>query len=593
MDGGTDGGALDGAAGAGLDPCSALQCVIELAPGESREVAVLLGAALGDEAAEALLREYRDPARARAAVEETVAAWRSRLSAVTVRTPVPTFDAMLNHWALYQALACRMWARTALYQSSGAYGFRDQLQDVMAFVYAEPGVAREHIVRAAGRQFVEGDVQHWWHPQSGRGVRTRFTDDLAWLPYVTAHYVRLTGDASVLDEEAPFLAMRPLEAHEHEVYDLPQESSERASVYQHCVRALQRACTTGAHALPLIGGGDWNDGMNRVGAGGRGESVWLAWFLAATLRDFAELADLRGDASTASECRGRAAEYAAAVERDGWDGAWYRRAYYDDGTPLGTADSEECRIDSVAQSWSVLSALGDPARRAQAMNSLEELLVDGEHRLIKLLTPPFDATEHDPGYIKGYLPGVRENGAQYTHAALWAVLATALEGRHDRALELFQMINPLARTGTPDGMAAYQVEPYAVPADVYSATGQEGRGGWTWYTGSASWLYRVGLEGLLGFTKRGDTLTITPRVPADWLEFSVEFRQGGTTWRIRVLEPARIEAEGAAVTLDGKQQEWPVLDLVDDGAVHEVVVRPAERGVAGAKRGRKSRKGER
>ncbi|HEX5632614.1 MAG TPA: protein ndvB, partial [Gemmatimonadales bacterium] len=428
---------------AGLDPCSALQCELELQPGELREVVVVLGAAVGEDVAAALVNELRSPARAAAAVRATVGAWRERLSVITVRTPEPSFDAMVNHWSLYQALSCRMWARTALYQSSGAYGFRDQLQDVMAFVYAEPQLARAHIIRAAGRQFTEGDVQHWWHPHSGRGVRTRFSDDLAWLPLVTAHYVRVTGDASVLDEVAPYLAMRELAPDEAEVYDLPREADEWSSVYEHCVRALRRAATAGAHGLPLIGGGDWNDGMNRVGAQGRGESVWLAWFLGATLRDFAEVADSRGDAGVAADFRARATDYAAAAERDGWDGEWYRRAYYDDGTPLGTASAEECRIDSVAQSWSVLSGLGQPARRAQAMHSLEEHLVDEPARLLKLLAPPFNATPNDPGYIKGYLPGVRENGAQYTHAALWAVLATALEGHGDRAFELFQMINPL------------------------------------------------------------------------------------------------------------------------------------------------------
>jgi cyclic beta-1,2-glucan synthetase len=565
---------LGGSAGAGLDPCSALQCVLALQPGESREIVVLLGAAEGEDVAAALVHELRDPARAAAAVRATVGAWRERLSVITVRTPEPTFDAMLNHWSLYQALSCRMWARTALYQSSGAYGFRDQLQDVMAFVYAEPQLARAHIVRSAGRQFTEGDVQHWWHPQSGRGVRTRFSDDLAWLPFVTAHYVRLTGDASVLDEVAPYLTMRELAPDEAEVYDLPREADEWSSVYEHCVRALRRASTTGVHGLPLIGGGDWNDGMNRVGAQGRGESVWLAWFLGATLRDFAEVADSRGDAGVAADFRTRAADYAAAAERDGWDGEWYRRAYYDDGTPLGTASAEECRIDSVAQSWSVLSGLGRPARRAQAMDSLEKQLVDEPARLLKLLAPPFNATPNDPGYIKGYLPGVRENGAQYTHAALWAVLATALEGHGDRAFELFQMINPLARTGTPEEVAAYQVEPYAVPADVYSAPGQVGRGGWTWYTGSASWLYRVGLEGILGFTKRGNSLTLTPRVPEGWPEFTVEYRFGGSTYRITVSQPGRIDVEGARVAVDGREQEWPVIQLVDDGASHEVEVGP-------------------
>ncbi|HEX6616279.1 MAG TPA: protein ndvB, partial [Gemmatimonadales bacterium] len=496
------GGELTGAGGAGLDPCAALQCVLELDPGESREVAVVLGAAADEAEARRVLAEYRDAARARTAIERSIECWRSRLTVVKVRTPEPAFDAMLNRWTFYQALACRMWARSALYQSSGAYGFRDQLQDVMAFVYAEPALARAHILRAASRQFLEGDVQHWWHPQSGRGVRTRFSDDLVWLPYVVDYYIRTTGDGSVLEEYVPFLTMRELAPDEQELYDLPQVTDEHGSVYEHCRRALRRASTVGVHGLPLIGGGDWNDGMNRVGIEGKGESVWLAWFLIATLRGFAPYAEARGDLEVAADFRLRADAYAAAVETHGWDGAWYRRAYYDDGTPLGSAENLECRIDSIAQSWSVISGAGDPARRATAMRSLEQHLVRDDARVMPLLTPPFDETPEDPGYIKGYLPGVRENGAQYTHAALWAVLAMALEGHGDRAFELFQMLNPLTHTSTPEEVETYQVEPYVVAADVYTAEGQLGRGGWTWYTGSASWMYRVGLEGILGFTKR-------------------------------------------------------------------------------------------
>jgi cyclic beta-1,2-glucan synthetase len=535
-------------------------------------VAILLGAGEDEAAARQALADYRDVARARAAVDRSVAGWAERLGVITVRTPEPTFDAMLNRWTLYQALACRVWGRSALYQSSGAYGFRDQLQDVMALVYAEPALAREHILRAAARQFLEGDVQHWWHPQSGRGVRTRISDDLAWLPYVVDHYVRTTGDASVLDEYVPFLAMRELAPDEHEVYDLPQVTDEHGSVYEHCLRALRRACTAGAHGLPLIGTGDWNDGMNRVGVEGRGESVWLAWFLVTTLRAFAKHAEARGDTAVAGEFRRRADDYVAAVEAHGWDGAWYRRAYFDDGTPLGSSENDECRIDSIAQSWSVISGAGDPERQARAMASLEEHLVWEDARLLMLLTPPFDTTPKDPGYIKGYLPGVRENGAQYTHAALWAVLATALRGNGDRAFELYQMINPLTHTRTPEDVATYQVEPYVVAADVYTAEGHLGRGGWTWYTGSASWMYRVGLEAILGFVKRGDTLFIHPCVPANWPEFTIEYRYGGSVYTILVQRSNRVETGAGQVTLDGRPLEGPAIPLVDDGATHAVVV---------------------
>ncbi|HEY7612141.1 MAG TPA: glucoamylase family protein [Gemmatimonadales bacterium] len=564
---------LSGASGAGLDPCAALRTVLELAPGETREVALLLGAAEGREAAMELMGRYGNPKAAEEAIEANCRRWRERLSVVAVRTPEPSFDLMVNRWTLYQALSCRMWGRTALYQSSGAYGFRDQLQDAMALVYAEPALARGQIVRAAGRQFVEGDVQHWWHPHGGRGVRTKFSDDLVWLPYVADHYVRVTGDAGVLDEAAPYLRMRELLPEEQEVYDLPELSGQLGSVYEHCLRALRRACTEGPHGLPLIGAGDWNDGMNRVGVEGKGESVWLAWFLIATLRAFAHRCEARGDTAPAAELRERADRYVAAVETHGWDGEWYRRAYYDDGTPLGSATSEECRIDSIAQSWSVISGAGSAERQALAMRSLERHLIREDVGIL-LLTPPFDRTSHDPGYIKGYLPGVRENGAQYTHAALWAVLATALAGDGERAFALFQLINPLERTRTAKGVATYRTEPYVVAADVYSAEGQVGRGGWTWYTGSASWMYRVGLEAILGFYKEGDRLRIDPRVPQAWPEFRLEYRHGTAVYEIVVERPAAARSGAQEVLLDGRAIEGEWVELVDDRARHAVVVRP-------------------
>jgi cyclic beta-1,2-glucan synthetase len=442
----------------------------------------------------------------------------------------------------------------------------------MAYVYALPGLARTHILRAASRQFLEGDVQHWWHPHTGRGVRTRFSDDLAWLPYVVDHYVRVTGDATVLDEYVPFLSMRALEPHEHEVYDLPSVTDERGSVYEHCLRALRRACTSGAHGLPLMGTGDWNDGMSRVGSEGRGESVWLAWFLIATLRAFAAHADTRGDLAAAQEMRDKADAYAAAVEAHGWDGEWYRRAYYDDGTPLGSVTSDECRIDSIAQSWSVIAGAGSVERQDRAMRALNTELVREDARLIMLLTPPFDQGAHDPGYIRGYVPGVRENGAQYTHAALWAAMATAMQGDGDRAFVLFQMLNPLTHAATAADVARYKVEPYVVAADVYTAPSLLGRGGWTWYTGSASWLYRIGIELLLGFTKVGDTLRIVPCVPADWPGFEITYRFGTATYEIAVIDPAEVQLRGARLTVDGVHIADGLIHLVDDGARHLVIV---------------------
>ncbi len=564
---------LSGITAAGLDACAALQCILALAPGETREVVVLLGAAPTEAAARATIATHREVARARQAQDQTVAAWTRRLSVITVRTPERSFDAMLNRWALYQTIACRLWARSALYQSGGAYGFRDQLQDVMACVHAEPGLARAQILRAAARQFVEGDVQHWWHPESGRGVRTRFSDDLVWLPYVTGHYLRATGDTAILDELTPYLAAPELAPGEHERYDLPGVADEQGTLYEHCVRALRRAATTGPHGLPLIGGGDWNDGMNRVGVEGRGESVWLAWFLIATFRTFAETATARGDAAMATECQERADAYTAAVEGHGWDGAWYRRAYYDDGTPLGSTRNQECRIDSIAQSWSVLSGAGAPARQQRAMAAHRAHLLQEDARVMLLLTPPFDQTAHDPGYIKGYLPGVRENGAQYTHAALWAVLATALQGDHDQAYELFQMLNPLTHARTPEEVATYKVEPYVVAADVYAATGQRGRGGWTWYTGSASWLYRVGVEGILGLERRGAALYLEPRAPSWWPEYTIEYQFGGSRYVIVVTRPGGATRGPVEWTLDGRVLAGPELPLVDDGLDHAVTAR--------------------
>jgi cyclic beta-1,2-glucan synthetase len=383
----------------------------------------------------------------------------------------------------------------------------------------------------------------------------------------------VTGDRTVLDEYVPFLTMRGLEPHEHELYDLPQVSDEHASVYEHCLRALRRACTTGAHGLPLIGIGDWNDGMSRVGVEGRGESVWLAWFLVRTLRQFAEHVEARGEHAEAAQFRRQADAYVAAIEEHGWDGSWYRRAYYDDGTPLGSSSSDDCQIDAIAQSWSVISEAGRPDRQATAMRAFEEHLVRHDARLLMLLTPPFDRGTHDPGYIKGYLPGVRENGAQYTHAALWSVLAMAMRGDGDRAFALFEMLNPLTHTDTPEGVATYKVEPYAIAADVYTAEGQLGRGGWTWYTGSAGWLYRAGLESILGLRQRGATFDIDPCIPASWPGYEISWRFGqATRYEISVVNPYKHCRGVASAKLDGETVDSRVVPLIDDGGVHRLEV---------------------
>ena len=553
------------------DPCAVLQTRVELSPGESRDMVMLVGAAPSKAEAEAYIERYSSPSGARAALDDSAAQWRERLETIQVSTPDPSFDIILNGWMLYQSLSSRMWGRIALYQSSGAYGFRDQLQDSMAMVYSDPSLTREQIIRAASRQFEEGDVQHWWHPDTGRGVRTRFADDLIWLAFVINHYITVTGDPSVLDEVTPYITTRLLEPGEDEIYDRPRTSHLSDTVYDHAVKALRRACTAGAHGLPLIGGGDWNDGMNRVGVDGRGESVWLAWFLIKTLREFIPHAKSRGDNETAQDFESIADGYREAVETTSWDGEWYRRAYYDDGAPLGSHVNEECRIDAIAQSWSVISRAGDPERQRIAMQSFNRHLVDEEARLIMLLTPAFDRSSHDPGYIKGYLPGVRENGAQYTHAAIWSVQAEAMLGNGDRAFELFQMINPVTHALTPADVETYKVEPYVVAADVYTAEGHLGRGGWTWYTGSASWLYRAGLESILGFRKDGDLLYIEPCIPSGWKNYSVRYRYGSSLYVIEVSNSLGLERGSPRITVDGNAIEGGIR-LLDDGQRHDVRV---------------------
>ena len=562
---------LDGRFGAGLDPCAALQGGIELSPGETREIIILLGESDSAEEARAMVAQYRGSQAVEDAYRGVVEYWEETLSRIAVRTPEPAMDLLLNRWLLYQTLACRIWARAAFYQSGGAYGFRDQLQDVTALVYAKPEVARQQILRAAAHQFEEGDVQHWWHPPTDRGVRTRISDDLLWLPYVTDFYLRVTGDLSLLEEEVPFLHAPPLAEGQDDSYLHPQLSQETGTIYEHCLRAIDRSLATGEHGLPLMGSGDWNDGMNRVGHGGKGESVWLGWFLHKTLEVFAPYCERRGDLARNARFLAHMEELQGSLENS-WDGAWYRRAYFDDGTPLGSEKGEECRIDSIAQSWSVISGAADKERAAKAMAAVEAQLVRREEGVVLLFTPPFDDGKLDPGYVKGYVPGVRENGGQYTHAAIWALIANAMLGEGDRAGELFALINPINHALTRAGLQKYRVEPYVAAADVYAVAPNAGRGGWTWYTGSAAWMYRAGLESMLGFQLSGERLRIDPCIPRSWPAFEIDYRHGDTRYAIKVKNPQGVCRGVASLELDGKLQPLGEFLLSSDGQLHEIQV---------------------
>ena len=545
------GGKLSRKVGAGLDPCGALQLSIELEAGERAEIVWFLGQTAEKEQARLLLHRYRG-ADVDALLREVTGRWDDLLGVVQVHTPERAMDIFLNRWVLYQTLVCRVWARAAFYQLSGAYGFRDQLQDVMALSVAARDVTREHLLRAAARQFVEGDVQHWWHPPSGRGVRTRISDDLFWLPYAVIQFLEVTGDMTVLDEMVPFLEGPALTEGQHESYFEPRVSQTRATLFEHCARALDRSLVVGSHGLPLMGTGDWNDGMNRVGQQGKGESVWLGWFLHTVLWEFAKVAAQRGERARAETWRLHVSALKAAIERDGWDGEWYRRAYFDDGTPLGSAADPECRIDSIAQSWGVISGAADPDRGARAMGAVERHLVNRRDGLIRLLTPPFDQMSRDPGYIKGYVPGVRENGGQYTHAAVWTVLAFAALGEGDKAGELFRILNPVHRISSRASVQRYKVEPYVVAGDVYAEAPHVGRGGWTWYSGAAGWLYRAGVEWMLGFRLRGATLSIDPCIPRHWPGYSIRFRYHSAIYNISVENPRHVSRGVTLTELDGK-----------------------------------------
>jgi cellobiose phosphorylase len=564
---------LSGRTGAGFDPCAVLQAKLQLEGGEEKEVVFLLGQGKNEEEALRIAQKYRDAAQAKKACLEAAGFWKDKLETIQVTTPDPSMDILLNGWLLYQVTACRMWSRSAFYQCGGAYGYRDQLQDSMALVYAWPELTRRQILLHASRQFVEGDVQHWWHPDTGKGIRTRYSDDLLWLAYVTADYIRCTGDWGILEEKTPFLEGDPLKEGENEKYDAPRVSAEGATLYEHCIRAVEKALRFGDHGLPLMGSGDWNDGMNMVGNRGRGESVWLGWFLYVILNRFVPICLVKKDDERARRYEAAAAEILNAIEANAWDGSWYRRAYFDDGTPLGSVQNEECMIDSISQSWSAISGAARPRRAEEAMNAVEKYLVDTGEGIIKLLEPPFDEGRLNPGYIKGYVPGVRENGGQYTHAAAWVILAFAALGKGDKAWELYHLINPINHARTPIEVSRYKVEPYVMAADVLAVQPHTGRGGWTWYTGAAGWMYRVGVEYILGIKRSEGGIKIDPCIPAGWKEYRVKYQMNGTTYEINFSNPEGVNRGVRSITVDGRAvgRNDPI-SLARDGVKHVIQV---------------------
>jgi len=562
---------LSGRLGAGYDPCAAFQTPFTLVDGQERTITFTLGAARGISEAKNLAQRFRSVESAHRAIERVWDYWSRTLGVVYLDTPDASVNFLANGWLVYQTLACRMWARSGFYQSGGAFGFRDQLQDAMALVHAQPQLLREHLLRASAHQFREGDVQHWWHPPAGRGVRTQFSDDYLWLPLAICRYVSITGDTGVLDERVPYITARALRDDEESNYDLPQMSDEIGTLYEHGIRAIDRGLRFGDHGLPLMGCGDWNDGMNLVGQHGRGESVWLAFFLFHVLTQFAALAKRRGDVALTDRLLVEAGRLRGNIEEYGWDGEWYRRAYFDDGTPLGSAENEECQIDAISQSWAVLSGAGTLERASVALESVNRRLVRRDARLILLLDPPFDKSDLNPGYIKGYVPGVRENGGQYTHSAIWTAMAVAAMGDGERAWELFSLINPISHGTTAAEVANYRVEPYVVAADVYGVAPHTGRGGWTWYTGSAGWMYRLIVESLIGLHLEVDQLRITPCLPANWTHFKIHYRYRETFYHITV-QVHGADAAVAHLTLDGAKLPDDFVTLVDDGRDHTVEV---------------------
>jgi cellobiose phosphorylase len=558
---------LSGKNGVALDPCAAIQVPFDLAAGQRREIIFRLGTGRDMDDANSLIHRFRGSGSAYAALEAVWQYWSHTLGAVQIETPDLSLNVLVNGWLLYQTLACRLWARSGYYQSGGAFGFRDQLQDVMSLIHTKPNILRENLLLFASRQFPEGDVQHWWHPPSGRGVRTHCSDDYLWLPLATCRYVIGTGDTGVLDESIHFLEGRPVNPEDDSYYDLPNRSEEKSTLYEHCKRSILHGLRFGDHGLPLIGTCDWNDGMNKVGNQGKGESVWLGFFLFEVLTQFIKVAQARDDFEFVELCRNAAKKIQRNIKKNGWDGEWYRRAYFDNGLPLGSASNDECQIDSISQSWSVLSGAGDTDRSKIAMESVNKRLVRHEYSLVQLLDPPFDKSDLNPGYIKGYVPGVRENGGQYTHAAIWAAMAFSKLGDSKKAWEILTMINPINHAKTPEEVATYKVEPYVIAADVYALSPHIGQGGWTWYTGSAGWMYRLIVESLLGLRLETDKLYIEPCIPYNWTSFKIHYRYRETIYRITLTQLHEGNTK-LTIILDGAECRDKFIRLVDDLQEH-------------------------
>jgi cellobiose phosphorylase len=558
--------------GAGLDPAVVFETPVNIPPGQTKQLTFILGQAKNHAEYLNLVSKYRDPVAVDKSLKNTREYWKKKLSIIQIRTPDANLDTLANGWLIYQALSGRFWGRTSFFQSGGAFGFRDQLQDLLALMYSHPELVRAHILYTAGHQFIQGDVMHWWHPDTTRGVRTKISDDFLWLPYITAQYVQKTKDTGILDETVSFMDMAPLEKHEIERYDSAVRTQEKASVFDHCIRALENGMKTGKHGLPLIGSGDWNDGLNSVGENGIGESVWLGWFQYAVYTDFSRICKDQADSHSALRYQRYARILKDSIEKHGWDGNWYRRAYFDDGSILGSKDDDEAMIDSVSQTWSVISSAETGSRAHTAIQSVEQKLVKEKEGLVLLLTPPFEKSLPFPGYIRGYVPGIRENGSQYTHAAVWLPLAHALLGNGSRAVQLLDMLNPINHTDTPEKTDVYKGEPYVLSGDVYNHPQHVGRAGWSWYTGSAAWMYKIIIEDIIGLKQTGPVLSFTPCVPDSWAGFEIKYLWRETPYRIKFQNKAHVSTGVKLVKLDSKPLKKNHIRLVNDKNRHLVEV---------------------